>query len=238
MKKKNTTTKVLMLLEVALEYIGRIDEYFANPYKRVYNLPHPKDSIRLSLYRLKKKGAIKEKRVKGERIIMTTKAAEEIVPWITLYRLSRKKWDGYWRVVAFDIPEKERKTRRLIRGKLYELGFRQFQRSIWISPLPVRQPVLNFLKSLGLEKRVVIFETRNLWAGDIEEIVEKLWQTEKMKKEWQEWIQKVKTRQKNQKLLKTQFFSLLERTPLLPKNFYPKDWPFKEACRVYFDNVQ
>lgn len=43
-------------------------------------------------------------------------------------------WDGRWRIVFFDIPEKHRAARDSLREKLKELGFQEFQRSVFVQP--------------------------------------------------------------------------------------------------------
>lgn len=45
-----------------------------------------------------------------------------------------EKWDGKWRMVVFDIPEKKKKAREALRNKLQELGFRELQKSVLIFP--------------------------------------------------------------------------------------------------------
>lgn len=45
-----------------------------------------------------------------------------------------KKWDGIWRIVAYDIPTHQRKASNAFREKLKSLGLFPAQRSIWISP--------------------------------------------------------------------------------------------------------
>jgi DNA-binding transcriptional regulator PaaX len=45
-----------------------------------------------------------------------------------------KKWDGKWRMVIFDIPEKNKKAREALRRKLRELGFKELQKSIFVIP--------------------------------------------------------------------------------------------------------
>lgn len=44
------------------------------------------------------------------------------------------KWDGKWRMVIFDIPEKKKKAREALREKLKELGFKELQKSVFIYP--------------------------------------------------------------------------------------------------------
>jgi len=54
----------------------------------------------------------------------------------------QRPWDGKWRVVLFDLPEKERETRRKLRKKLLASGFGCMQRSAWISPDPLHAVAL------------------------------------------------------------------------------------------------
>lgn len=44
------------------------------------------------------------------------------------------EWDKKWRIVIFDIPEKEKVLRNMIRRKLYQIGFLQIQKSVFIFP--------------------------------------------------------------------------------------------------------
>ena len=230
--------KILKFLQIALEQLGAIDSYFANPYRRIYSIYPASNSVKSSFYRLRKEGLVETfKLPDGTLEAKITKRAEGIVPWIRLYRLSRKKWDGYWRVVAFDIPEESRKVRRLIRMELRQLGFRQFQRSIWISPLPIRKEVMEFLASLKLGGRAIVFETKNLWVGDMERMIERVFGLDVLRQRWNNWIRRVKKGKGNKSQLKEEFVDLVVESPLLPVDLYPQDWPVEKACRVYVENL-
>jgi len=54
------------------------------------------------------------------------------------------QWDRKWRIVFFDIPEKHRRARDALREKLKEIGFREFQQSVFIQPYPCTDEI-NFL---------------------------------------------------------------------------------------------
>lgn len=45
-----------------------------------------------------------------------------------------KRWDGKWRVVTFDIPNKYKRVRDIFRMRLRQLGLYQFQESVYVSP--------------------------------------------------------------------------------------------------------
>lgn len=46
----------------------------------------------------------------------------------------KRKWDGQWRVVIFDIPEARRRMRDQLRSLMKEIGFYRIQDSVWVFP--------------------------------------------------------------------------------------------------------
>jgi DNA-binding transcriptional regulator PaaX len=62
------------------------------------------------------------------------------------------KWDGKWRMVIFDIPEKKKKAREALREKLKDLGFKELQKSVFIYPHECENEI-DFI--------VEVFEIRN-----------------------------------------------------------------------------
>lgn len=74
-----------------------------------------------------------------------------------------ERWDGKWRIIFFDIPEKKRRYRDELRSMLKLVGFRQFQQSIWIYP----HKVPNFLKDVLFEEGIKQF-TRLITTDCIE----------------------------------------------------------------------
>lgn len=52
-----------------------------------------------------------------------------------------RKWDGKWRIVLFDIPEKHKAAREALRGKLNSLGFYQIQKSCFVYPHECRAEI-------------------------------------------------------------------------------------------------
>ncbi|TAK57074.1 hypothetical protein EPO17_02940 [Patescibacteria group bacterium] len=47
-----------------------------------------------------------------------------------------KKWDGKWRVLIFDIPNKRKGLRDKVRHSLIDVGFCKIQQSVWVYPYP------------------------------------------------------------------------------------------------------
>ena len=56
-----------------------------------------------------------------------------------------KKWDGKWRIVLFDIPEKDRNFRNILREHLRNLKFYKLQYSVFVSPNPFEKQILELV---------------------------------------------------------------------------------------------
>ncbi|GBD34409.1 hypothetical protein HRbin35_00126 [bacterium HR35] len=50
----------------------------------------------------------------------------------------QNKWDGYWRAIIFDIPEKLKKERDVFAKKLKEIGMVPLQKSVFVYPFECR----------------------------------------------------------------------------------------------------
>lgn len=101
-----------------------------------------------TLYEFRRQGYIENHRLTPKGIIKILRIK------IKLLR-KKKKWDGYWRIVIFDIPERKRKFRDLFRRTIKEIGFRQVQRSVWICPYDYLKDIRTLAENLLLEPFVV-----------------------------------------------------------------------------------
>lgn len=62
----------------------------------------------------------------------------------------------------FDIPEKHRTVRDLLRRKLKSWGFRRWQKSVWASRKPLTEALRTLVKELGVEDWVLVIESKNV----------------------------------------------------------------------------
>lgn len=81
----------------------------------------------------------------------------------TMQILKPKRWDKKWRVVIFDVPEKYKELRDAFRVRLRQLGLKQLQESVYVSPYPCFDEV-EFLRQLY----GVAFTTRYLLVDQLE----------------------------------------------------------------------
>jgi len=69
-------------------------------------------------------------------------------------KIERKNWDGKWRVVLFDIPEKLKQGRETLRLKLKDLGFHELQESIFIFPYKCQNEIEFIIEFFNLRRYV------------------------------------------------------------------------------------
>jgi len=90
-----------------------------------------------ALGRLSAKGLITFEERDGKRYARVTERGEQVLALESLREKSAqkpKRWDGRWRVVLFDIPERRRRVRNRLRSFMQEYGFFRLQDSAWIYP--------------------------------------------------------------------------------------------------------
>ena len=119
-----------------------------------------KEQIRSSVNSLRRQRLIEYvKNKEGKTLIkITSKGQERIRDFsIDLIEIKRpKKWDGKWHLVMFDIPVRFKKSREALRYHLRDLGFYQFQKSVWVNPYPCEDEILFIANFFGVEKYVEI----------------------------------------------------------------------------------
>ena len=98
---------------------------------------YPKTRISSMFDQLKRQGFLLVEKKNHQIYISLTKEGREKAGMFQIDKLAikrPKKWDKKWRLLIFDIPETRKVAREALRGKLKELGFFPFQKSVWIYP--------------------------------------------------------------------------------------------------------
>lgn len=109
--------------------------------------------IERTVHRLHKQKLISYDERGGKiKITLTKDGKRKVLSYkIEEMKLKKGKWDGWWRVIVFDIPEKKKKARDILRDKMKEIGFYQLQRSVLVTPWECENEI-DFIKNLyGIE---------------------------------------------------------------------------------------
>ena len=151
-QKNVSTAKVVLAAMWHLKEAGR-DKLFSHKYIRSLCRGKNKNTYRSSIFRLCEAKLLKKNY--NDVFTLTDKGTGQALSAFIeaesiLHKKGNQHWDGGWRMVFFDIPEKKRKYRDYLRKILKLVGFHEFQRSIWVYPYPVPA----FLKDLMFEKNI------------------------------------------------------------------------------------
>lgn len=74
---------------------------------------------------------------------------------LSLQERRKRKWDGQWRMVLFDIPERRRSVRFRLRSIMREIGFVRVQDSAWAYPYACEEFVALLKAELKIGKDVL-----------------------------------------------------------------------------------
>lgn len=114
-------------------------------------------SVSKSVTYLKSKKYIRAKTINNEEVIEITPLGRKRVfkfHYDYMQITPPKKWDGKWRIVIFDIPEKKKQVRHSINLKLKELGFIALQKSTFTYPYECRKEIEFIKNHFYLKKEV------------------------------------------------------------------------------------
>lgn len=134
-KTLSITKAILAVLWEASEIT--VKSFFPHPYYHHFCSHRKKQSVHSGFYHLRKKGLIKKR---GRDTFYITARGQKEAFWsaldarLALYQPTQQKWDGRWRMILFDIPEKKRRLRDDLRHVLKCLAFKELQRSVWVTP--------------------------------------------------------------------------------------------------------
>lgn len=66
----------------------------------------------------------------------------------------QEKWDGLWRIIIFDIPEKFKKARNALAQKLKSAGAYPLQKSVFVYPYDCKDDIDFIVEFFNLRKYV------------------------------------------------------------------------------------
>lgn len=116
-----------------------------------------RQNVQKSIKRLQDKDLIY---LSGEKIKLT-KRGREILKRVQVEDIiiHKTEWDGIWRLVTYDIPEKYKKQRDYFRTKLLYLGFLEVQKSMYVIPYECLEEIAVFAQSIGVAPFVMYLTT-------------------------------------------------------------------------------
>jgi len=169
---------------------------------------------------------------------LTNAGFKEVSIDFPFFRFTKDKWDGVWRILSYEIPEKKRELRDRLRREVASWGLGPWHRSFWLTPHPII-PILKELISDEEKSYVQAFEANHVF-GDREILIEKVWNKSQLEKsyrslfmKWHEVLSKNEDKIKKIKVVLSQYVEILKVDPGLPKELLGEKWIGYEAITLF-----
>ncbi|MFA5770081.1 MAG: PaaX family transcriptional regulator C-terminal domain-containing protein [Patescibacteria group bacterium] len=170
---------------------------------------------------------------------LTNQGFLELCLEFPFFRFQREKWNGKWRIISYEIPEKKREIRDRLRREMQGWGLGPWHRSFWLTPHPIL-PTLKLLTSQKEEEKYIqAFEADHTF-GDREFLIEKVWGKSNLDKSYRELFKKwheilSSGDEKVDKLRKVigEYINLLRQDPGLPKELIGESWIGFEGWNIF-----
>lgn len=170
---------------------------------------------------------------------LTQKGFDELCLTFPVFRYLKETWDGKWRILSYEIPEKKRELRDKLRREVAGWGLGPWHRSFWVTPHPIIGNLRALVSQKEEEQYIQAFEASHVFgATDI--LIEKVWQKSALDKKYREVFKRwhdILSRD-GEKMMKferivNEYVSIIRLDPGLPSELLGKSWIGYEAFNIF-----
>lgn len=183
-------------------------------------------TLKQALYRAQQKGWLNNK------LEVTSKGQERLTQTLPKHE-KKPKWNGKWYLVAYDVPEKKKYLREILRRKLEELGFGQVHKSLYICPYNFLGNVEKIVKQYDMESYVLMAISDKVGREPSKDLAEKVWKLRDINYEYGKYIMDVNSGELTKQQATFKYLVILNRDPQLPEGLLPENWKGEEAHKIY-----
>ncbi|MEK7652399.1 MAG: hypothetical protein AAB334_00375 [Patescibacteria group bacterium] len=128
-----------------------------------------KERVRKAMDRLQNKKYVKKYKKGGIDVVEITENGRKEVLKYKLDEIKikeQKRWDGIWRIIMFDIPEKKKTARDGLTLKLIKMGCAPIQKSVFVSPYECEKEIKFIGEYFDIAKHIIFLETNKISNED------------------------------------------------------------------------
>lgn len=121
--------------------------------------------INRAIKRLQEKKFVRVYEKDGKEIVEITELGKRRVLEYNLDEMRikiPKKWDGWWRIVMFDIPQSKKRARDAISFKIKDLGLYPIQKSVFVSPYPCKDEIDFVGEVFGVRNNIIYIRAKEI----------------------------------------------------------------------------
>jgi phenylacetic acid degradation operon negative regulatory protein len=228
--------------------------HVASLLKLVIPLGFSANAIRLGLSRMSKQGVFSIRRA-GRCSYYSL--SEKGMKWmeqgrVRAFEVEHKQWNGKWRLVVYNIPERLRVLRDKLRGKLHSLGFAKLSTSLWVAPHDLRTEIDQYIKDRGMIGYVETFVADYSGYKHPREFAALVWNTKDLEGKYGVFMRnhtglysackKAEKRGKELDLaecfarrfcMTAEYVALRLEDPMLPMELLPENWKGVRAQKLH-----
>lgn len=144
---------------IAMPGLGRLAPLFLK-----YNA-RSRRRFNQSLKTLEKKKLVRVYIKDGKEVVEITQAGKLKVLEYDLEDMKLvvpKKWDGWWRIVMFDIPQSKKQARDAVSRKIKELGLYPIQKSVFVSPYLCKNEIDFVGEFFGVRENIIYIKAKEI----------------------------------------------------------------------------
>ena len=218
-------------------------------YSEIFSAPFPnRFAYHTAVSRLRKAGLLvnRSPRKRTPVLQMTDEGRKRISPSLHPNSFWNRKWEGAWFVISYDVPEKDRAYRDVLRRFLASQRMGCLQKSLWICPDDIRSSFRDMMTGARAQDFAVLFSCWDVLGLSKSDIVFQAWPflriisaqesfCSKWKRRLHEWETSLPTGNAVD-LAKEEledYIAAMHGDPLLPKKLWPPGYAGKEAYELH-----
>lgn len=121
--------------------------------------------VRRALQKLHEKKLVNIYTRNGKEVVEITKDGKKKVLEYDLDDMKlkvSKKWDGWWRIVMFDIPQSKKRARDAVSRKIKEFGMYPIQKSVFVSPYVCKNEIDFIGEFFDVRKHIIYVKAKEI----------------------------------------------------------------------------
>lgn len=193
------------------------------------------ETIRRAFERSREKGWVKRTKRTRAWPEITKEGRKQLASLIPQYNKNRV-WDKHLYLVTYDIPEKRKKDREVLREYLKRLGSGFIQESVWLTPYNPREILQEFIEERGLKGTIIIADIGqdgSIGEEDIRDLVVRVYKLDEINKAYKEFLDKYENSKTTTTEVYFTYLKILGKDPQLPFELMPSYWLGEKANQLF-----
>lgn len=191
------------------------------------------DVIKEAIKSARRRGWIKKTKRRRVAPEITAEGKKRLASLLPVYQ-EKRTWDGKMYLVTYDIPEKQRRSRDLLREYLKRLGCGRLQDSVWITPYDPTEILRDYIAKHRLQGTIIVSDMGkdgSIGEENLQELAVRVYGLERLNQRYEAWLEEAERLGKVDHWLVLQYLSILQDDPQLPFALLPGWWQGDKAYK-------